>query len=269
MQALHRYLSGAKWTARDLPRRCAVTVRAARNGETWYAADGPRSVGDFAEWDESGRPMSPTPDGLAPHFRLPDAVAHSPLTFGRTFSSALFVPGSAVTAAAVDDDGAIRQFTTVSISFRPTVRDEMRPWLLCVGAHPAVHRALAGLVAWFALGRPAPTDGTYPDVCSGGGGGGGGRDPFEVIAAVASAIGNEGVDYCVRTALALLRPSLVMLPHPDALFLGIQCGETIVWLGGPRPDRRRCFVRRGYRVGDEHGGVITDPFALADALARR
>lgn len=170
--------------------------------------------------------------------------------------------------------GHLWQYT--SIAFPDAMVPTRAPWVLRIGASDdpdatvAVARALAGLVAWFALGGPVPAvPGAYPDVyalfragllCPRAE-----ADPLELIATVARVIGNEGVDYALRLALQTLLDD-VTLPDVDAWFVGIEFYtpsiHRLLWLGGPvennpcngqsKPSMRiHRFIRRR-QSGDKH-----------------
>jgi hypothetical protein len=163
------------------------------------------------------------------------------------------------------------QYTSVAfpaVAHAPSSVRARAPWVLCVGDRPddpaaaaAFVRALAGLVAWFALGGPVPAvTGAYPDIYALFRAGlrypRVESDPLELIVAVARVIGNEGVDYALRLALRTLLPPTVdgaVTPDVDAWFVGIEfCARDtdversptdddddagprrqLLWLGGP------------------------------------
>lgn len=118
----------------------------------------------------------------------------------------------------------------------------------------AALRALAGCAAWFALGGPAPESGTYPDVYAAYRSGlsfPAASTPIDLITAIARITGNDGVDYCLRAAIAVVRPDLALsLPEvtdaSDPWFVGVvittkagvemtadEANTELIWLGGP------------------------------------
>lgn len=244
-----------RWPAVARPDNASgLCVRAFQNREMWYARDGIRRVHDFAAFDNTGQSGPPSPQSLVKQFNRPDGAAGSPVCFGRSLRRTISDVEETI-------NGSVTQYTVVhslSGGYHPH-------WVLRIGHQPGVLRALAGLVTLFAHGRPVPNDNTYPDVCAGPVN----RDPLDVIAAIARRIGNDGIDYCLRTAAVVLRPD-ILLPDPDAWFIGIEYAQSdvwnLLWLGGPDPCiRKGCAVGRGYAVYN-HYGVITEPTEFADAL---
>lgn len=239
-----------------------MSVRTIDADEAFFAADGPRGRADFASFSDS--PSATPHDLLARHFDRPDDAAHR-LAFGRIMRARVELPPRFAAAAA--SSPVVWQYTIV----RPGGGGRRTPWTVRTAA--PLRRAIAGLVAWFATGGPVPTDDTYPDAFAVHRGGlicPEAADPLDLIAAVARVVGNEGIDYCVRTAIAAIRPS-IELPDPDAWFVGVECDDadeapvSLLWLGG-RPDEHQCSVRRGYVAPWIGCRVITEPGELARAL---